>query len=55
MGAILNSWSARALATGDILSRTALFVNMALVHSAPLSAAVTGKVCTKDIPEVNES
>jgi len=54
--AILNSWSARALATGGRLSRTAPFVNvsmlMALVHSAPLLAAVTEKVCTnKDIPE----
>jgi len=54
-GAILNSRSAAPLATGGRLSRTAPFVNMnlmALVHSAPLSAAVTGKICTnKDIPE----
>ena len=48
--AILNSSSVRALATGGRLSRTAPL--MTLVHSAPLSAAVTGKVCTnKDIPE----
>jgi len=52
MGAILNSWSALPLATGGKLSQTAPFVNMALVHSAPLSAAVIGKVYTNiDIPE----
>ena len=53
MGAILNSRSAAPLATGGRLSPTAPFFDMApnaLVHTTPLSAAVTGKVYTnKDI------
>jgi len=49
-GAILNSRSPAILAAGGGLSRTADLVTWdlrAVVHSAPLSTAVTGKVYTR--------